>query len=257
MNTQNLTRQSLVNQPIATYRTLRLSLAILAILFPIILAMGAYLRAGLPLAGSISEYYHYFDVVKQEFGKGVMRDALVGLLCGQATLLFAYKGFTRLEDYALNIAGVMAVGLAVTPMRWPSPSAFDPFSPHGAFAAAFFVSIAYVCIWRAKDTLPLIADEKLRKNYARIYKILGASMIVLPLVIWGLLYYLPLKKSVIFFIEVGSVYTFATYWLVKSSEAKISGLDKKAAAGELTVSQHGIKDMFRDLPVQQSGSVEN
>lgn len=248
--------QNRIEQSTATYRTLRLSLAILAISFPIILALGAYLRAGLPLAGSISEYYHYFDAVKQEFGKGVMRDALVGLLCGQATLLFAYKGFTRLEDYALNIAGVMAVGLAVTPMRWPSPSAFDPFTPHGVFAALFFISIAYVCIWRAKDTLHLIADEKLRKNYARIYKILGAGMIVLPLIIWGLLYYLPLKKSVIFFIEVGSVYTFATYWLVKSSEAKTSGLDKKAADGELSVPEHGIKDIFRELPVQQNNSAQ-
>lgn len=251
MKTQNLVEQSTL-----TYRTLRLSLAVLAISFPIILALGACLRAGLPLAGSISEYYHYFDAVKQEYGKGVMRDALVGILFAQAALLFAYKGFTRLEDYALNIAAVMAVGLAVAPMRWPAPSAIDPFTPHGIFAAIFFVSIAYVCIWRAKDTLHLIVDEKLRKSYARIYKLLGAAMIVLPIIIWGLLYYLPLKKSVIFFIESASVYTFATYWLIKSSEAKISGLDKKAASGALVVPAHSIRDMFRDLPVQQSVSSE-
>jgi len=244
--------QILIKQSANTYKTLRLSLAVIAISFPIILAVGAYLIANLPLAGSISEYYHYFDVQRQEYGKGVMRDALVGSLFAQAALLFVYKGFTRLEDYALNIAAFMAVGLAVAPMRWPAPSAIDPFTPHGVFATVFFVSIAYVCIWRAKDTLNLIADEKLRKNYARIYKIQGTAMLVLPLVIWGFLYYLPLKRSVIFFIETGSIYTFASYWLVKSHEAKNSGLDKKVADGELSMPVHGIGDVFRDLPVQQN-----
>jgi len=245
MKTQNLSQQST-----ATYRTLRLGMVVLGFSFPIILAVGAYLRAGLPLAGSISEYYHYFDVTKQEYGRGVMRDALVGLFFAQAVLLFVYKGFTRLEDYALNIAGLAAAGLALFPMRWPAPSAFDPLSPHGIFAAIFFVSIAYVCIWRSKDTLHLISDEKLRQGYARIYKILGILMLVLPAMIWAWLYFLPLKKSVIFFIEAGSIYTFATYWLIKSNEAKKSGLDQKTAQGELSVPEHGIKDMFRELPVQ-------
>lgn len=244
--------QNLITQPAATYRTLRIGLAILAISFPIVLALGAYLRAGLPLAGSISEYYHYFDPIKQEYGKGVMRDLLVGLLFAQAALLYAYKGFTKLEDYALNIASFAAAGLALFPMRWPAPSAFDPFSPHGVFAGVFFVSIAYVCIWRAKDTLHLIVDETLRKKFTRIYKLLGAAMIVLPAIIWGLLYFDPLKKSVIFFIEAGSIYTFATYWLVKSYEAKLSGLDKKVAVGDLVAPQHGIKDMFRELPLVDS-----
>ncbi|GGY78594.1 hypothetical protein GCM10011613_24120 [Cellvibrio zantedeschiae] len=242
--------QKLPNQSAGTYRTLRNGLALLAFLFPILLALGAYVRAGLPLAGSISEYYHYFDPVKQEYGRGLMRDLLVGLLCGQAALLFVYKGFTRLEDYALNIAGIAATGLALFPMRWPAPSAFDPFSTHGVFAAIFFISIAYVCIWRANDTLHLIVDEKVRKSYARIYKLLGILMLVLPALVWAWLYYLPLKKSLIFFIEMGSVYTFATYWVLKSREAKMSGLDEQAATGNLSVPDHSIKDMFRELPVQ-------
>jgi hypothetical protein len=244
--------QNLSQQSVSTYHTLRLSLALLAISFPIVLALGAYLIAGLPLAGSLSEYYHYFDEAKQEYGKGVMRDALVAFLCAQGALLFAYKGFTRLEDYALNIAGFMAVGLALVPMRWPAASAIDPFTPHGIFAGIFFVSIAYVCIWRAKDTLSLIADEKLRKNYARVYKILGVAMLVLPLIVWGLVSFLQLKKSVIFFIEAASIYTFAAYWLIKTSEAKISGVDQKAAAGELSVPTHTFKNMFSNLPVQQA-----
>jgi|GEM_PF-1372629 len=42
----------------------------------------------------------------------------------------------------------------------------------------------------------------------------------------------------------------ATYWLIKSNGAKKSGLDQKKAQGELSVPEHGIKDMFRELPVQ-------
>lgn len=99
-----------------------------------------------------------------------------------------------MEDYALNVAGLAAAGLALFPMRWPAPSAFDPFTPHGTFAAIFFVSIAYVCIWRSKDTLHLISDEKLRQGYARIYKILGILMLVLPAMIWAWLYFFAVKK---------------------------------------------------------------
>lgn len=243
----------LSQQTAATYRSLRLSLAFLALGFPIVLAVGGYLRAGLPLAASMSEYYHLFDGSSSEFGKGVMRDVFVGILFAEAALLFAYKGYTQFEDTALNIASVMAMGVALAPMAWPVLPNAAPFSfsAHGIFAALFFVSLAYVCIWRARDTLHLIHDEKIRKRYQKIYKFLGGAMIILPLIVWMLVSYLPFKNSAVFFVEVTSIYVFATYWLVKSHEASTTNLDKKAAAGQLQVPPHQLTDMFSPLPVTQ------
>ena len=241
----------LTQQISATYRTLRLTLAVLALGFPIVLALGGYLGAHLPLAASMSEYYHLFDPVKFEYGKGVMRDAFVGILFAEAALLFAYKGFTRLEDNALNIASAMAIGVAVVPMSWPVALDAGPFSftPHGIFAALFFVSLAYVCIWRAQDTLYLLHDHALRTRYKRIYRFLGGAMVISPVMVWLLISCLPLKKSAVFFLEVTSIYVFAAYWIVKSHEASKTNLDRKAAAGELYVPPHNFTDMFRSLPV--------
>src|SRR6185436_4551827 len=123
MKTKNLS-----NQAAATYRMLRYGLAGIAFAFPIVLWIGGYLRAELPLAGSMSAYYHD--------GAGVMRNEFVGILFAVGALLFAYQGYSEFEDWALNFAGIFALGIAVFPMKWPE-STDSSFSLHGAFAISF------------------------------------------------------------------------------------------------------------------------
>jgi hypothetical protein len=235
----------------STYRALRLGLAALALSYPLVLSVGAWLLVHLPLARSLSEYYHVFDPARLEYGKGVMRDAFVGLLFAQAALLYAYKGYTKLEDWALNLAAVMAVGIAIFPMAWPDPDGGFSVSLHGGCAALFFVGIAYVCIFRAQDTLSLVADEKRRKRYRFIYRLQGLAMLLLPLVIMLIYSFSTRNNSAIFWIELSSIYTFASYWLVKSHEAQSSQLEQKAAAGQLQVPAHNLRDSFRPLPVME------
>src|SRR5262245_28860273 len=153
MKTKNLS-----NQVTATYKMLRLGLAVIAFAFPLVLWIGGYLRAELPLAGSMSAYYF------ENGGAGVMRNEFVGILFAVGALLFAYQGYSRFVDMALNVAGVLALGIAIFPMKWPE-STGSSFSLHGACAISFFVCIAYVCIWRAGDTLPLIKDVAMRERY--------------------------------------------------------------------------------------------
>jgi hypothetical protein len=261
--------KDLSKQIAATYKVLRLGLAVLAFAFPPILAGGGFLLAGLPLAGSLSAYYHYHPIESPRLdkggidqsvpaqgvaskdipGQGVMRNVFVGILFAVGGLLFAYQGFSRLEDYVLNLAGILAWGVALFPMSWAEGTKDSSFSLHGTFAIAFFISIAYVCIFRSGDTLPLIEDDAIRNRYLKTYRLLGGAMVGLPLVAWAFLSLSPWRTSVIFFVELAGIYVFATYWVVKSHEASKTRMDEKATRGELRVPPHGVSDVLRQLPV--------
>jgi hypothetical protein len=243
---------NLIGQSTRTYRTLRLLLFYLAIVFPLILSIGGYIFAKVPLAGSMSAYYHvshqYFD--QNVAGQGLMRDWFVGFLFAMGILLIVYRGYSYLEDWALNIAGILAMGVALFPMEWLPSKNQSLVSIHGACAISFFVCIAYVCIYRAKDTLTLISDEKTRKKYTNIYNFFGSAMIIIPLLTWLLISNSPLSKSLIFFIESAGVYVFAFYWFFKNRETESTDLDRKITLGQISVATNSLSDVFRALPVR-------
>jgi hypothetical protein len=58
MKTKNLS-----NQIAATYKMLRLGLAVMAFAFPLLLWIGGHFLADLPLAGSMGAYYHASDAL--------------------------------------------------------------------------------------------------------------------------------------------------------------------------------------------------
>jgi hypothetical protein len=239
--------KDLSNQIAATYKMLRLGLAVMAFAFPLVLWIGGHFLADLPLAGSMSAYYHASDALHP--GQGVMRNEFVGILFAIGALLFVYQGYSHLEDYALNLAGVLALGIALFPMKWPTEPNDSSFSLHGTCAISFFVCIAYVCIWRAGDTLPLIHDVTIRKRYLRTYQFLGGAMVLCPVFAWVLISRMPSHNSAIFFVELAGIYVFATYWVIKSHEASKTNVDEKACLGKLRVKPHGLSDVLRPLPV--------
>lgn len=241
--------KDLSDQMSATYKMLRLGLAVMAFAFPLILWIGGHLRADLPLAGSMSAYYHANGTEDASPGKGVMRNEFVGILFAVGAILFVYQGYSQLEDFALNLAGVLALGVALFPTRWPAGSNGSSFSLHGAFAVSFFVCIAYVCIWRAGDTLSLISDAATRERYRRTYQVLGWAMVISPLVAWLLISSLPYRESVIFIVELAGIYVFAIFWVIKSNEASKTKVDERATRGEVRAQPHGPSDVLRSLPV--------
>jgi hypothetical protein len=228
--------KDLSNQISATYKMLRLGVAVIAFAFPLLLWIGGHLFAGLPLAGSMSAYYYT-----------VMRDTFVGILFAVGVILFVYQGYTRFEDWALNLAGGLALGIALFPMALPSKPSHNPFSLHGVCAVSFFLCIAYVCIFRASDTLSLIPDRA--ACYRRWYKILGYAMVALPVIAWILISGMPGQKSAIFFVELVGIYVFATYWVIKSHEVSQTDSDRKAALGKLRVEPHGLSAAVRTLSI--------
>ena len=227
----------------ATYRALRWGTAILGLALPPLLWIGARVLAGDPLQDSMSAYYYT-----------VMRDELVGVLFAVGSLLVLYKGYTWLEDWALNLAGVFLAGVALFPTG--SSAAGAAGSPiHGSFAVLFFVSIAYVCVFRASDTLVLIPEQAVANRFRRIYQLLGMLMIFSPLLAVLLDYLLQpgsRARSSIFFIEAAGVYVFAAYWIVKSIEVARTGSETLAARGKLSTRRHGVGDAFKRIPVERA-----
>src|SRR5216684_1487516 len=132
---------------LGTYFSLRIGIAIVAMLFPFILWIGGRLYVGLPLQDSMSAYYH------ASINQTSMRDWFVGILFAVGIFLNLYKGYSNSENIALNFAGILAVGIAIFPMQWNCGTDCSWFSIHGLCAVLFFFCIAFVCIRCASDTL--------------------------------------------------------------------------------------------------------
>jgi hypothetical protein len=182
----------------------------------------AYPHYALP--NSISGYYHT-----------AARNLLVGALVAIGLTLVVYNGFNRLENLALNVAGVAAVGVAFFPCK-SDPGATDGSTTgswaHGVFALIAFGCIGAVAVLFGSDTVRLLSDQRLRQRFRLVYRILGVAMIVLPLVV------LFITRAVhdthaTFFVETAALYAFAGYWLTKTIEYRMTNAERDAVRGTL------------------------
>lgn len=207
---------------LATYLSLRYGVAIIGALLPLTLWFWGAAK-GIELQNSMSAYYHAISLT---LGYS-MRDWFVGILFAIGISLILYKGFSRRENVALNIAGILAVCVALFPMNWNNGDETASISIHGTCAVLFFVCISYVCIKCAKETLFLLNNEVLERKYGNIYKILGIGMLLSPLIALIITFLFQQLSSYTFFVEAVGVWIFATYWIIKSRELSITQADKK------------------------------
>jgi hypothetical protein len=202
----------------ATYRVLRLGLGSTAIALPLTLWLVGLVR-GVPLQGSMSEYYNTD-----------MRDVFVGVLFAAGAGLFLYRGFSRIEDWVLNLAGLFGIGVAIFPVRADA----GDLTLHGTCAVLFFVCLAYVAVFRATDTLTLVTDAKRVKRYKSIYRSLGIAMLALPAIAAILVSAFEFDraegetKRVVFFVEFAAIWAFGAFWLVKSHEIRRTQKDQES-----------------------------
>lgn len=216
----------------STYFSLRIGVAILGLIFPLLLWVGGK-RAGFPLEPSMSAYYHATAAAPDEpvapcktgsastvQEAGTMRDWFVGILFAVGAMLYVNKGFSDKENLALNIAGLMAVGIALFPMSW-SCSASGWFSMHGACAVAFFLCIAFVCEFCSEETVKYLDNDDLKAKFRTRYKALAITMLVSPLLAVAINLFSRHVSHLLFWIEAFGIWSFATFWLVKSHEIRI------------------------------------
>ncbi len=225
-----------------TYRALRWGTAILGLALPWVLWIGGFLD-GRRLMPSMSAYYH--SGVRNEF---------VGMLCAVSALLVLYRGYTSLENWALNLAGTFLVGVALVPM---DPETERVVTAHGTFAVLFFACIAYVCLFRASDTLSLLHDPSQAARFRRTYRALGLAMLASPIlaaILEGVLQPGGRGRSFIFFVEAAGVYVFAAYWLVKTYEVGLTHSEALAMRGQLVSRPRrarALRGLFAERPVER------
>jgi uncharacterized RDD family membrane protein YckC len=118
----------------STYLALRYGMAVIAFAFPLLLLVAGLLN-GLPLQGSMSEYYW-----ESNGGDPPVRIWFVGGLFAIGSFLFLYKGYTPGENWALNVAAVCAICVALFLMCWERWSECPSFSWHGfsPFVSSYF-----------------------------------------------------------------------------------------------------------------------
>jgi hypothetical protein len=230
---------------LSTYIKLRLGMVVFAALLPFVLWIGGRIFADLPLQGSISAYYHA--------GHSAMRDVFVGVLFAVGIFLYLYKGYSPLENWALNFAAIFVVGVAIFPMQWDCGETCSKISLHGSLAVLFFLSIGYVCIFRSGDTLDLMKDKVKAARYKKAYKLQGTAMVVLPLIAVALSWLLRRHSewdSTIFLVETVGVLVFASYWCVKTLEIKVTNSESLAMDRRLKMQRYKKSDFFKQVSLE-------
>ena len=214
----------------ATYFLWRRWMAMLALAVPVVLWLGGAVFGtdGVLPNASISDYYFRPG--------GWVRDFFVAAMCAIGINLYFYQGYSQREDLALDLAGVCAALVGLSPTG--AGDAADTSLPrlfgvpwlHQAAAVILFVTMAYVCVFESRCTVHLLQDTKAQGRYTATYRLLGVLMILVPLTVFLIGNPHDGQSRWIFFVEAFGVWIFASYWLVKSREVATI-LGRQASAG--------------------------
>jgi hypothetical protein len=128
-------------------------------------------------------------------------------------------------------------------------------TPHGVLTILFFLCIAYVCVFRASDTLGLMKDSACERRYRRTYRLLGILMVLSPLPAAILAHLLQASSSIIFFAEASGVWVFAFYWIVKGCELRKTDADTQGTERRLVARAYSLRDLFRTIRVEAGKDV--
>ncbi len=213
------TSQRLLRHVFDTYNTLRLGMAAIAFAFPILLYVVGRLNS-LPLQGSMSAYY--WASIE---GDPPVRVWFVGCIFAIGSFLFLYKGYTSSENWALNVAAVLIILVALFPMSWKCGSELGHcpnVNPHSWFAIAFFGCIAYVALGEAGKTLDDVQDQALKQRYKIAYWFTRAFLVIFPVA--AVIAHLLTRNwdTLTYSLELAGIWAFAFFWLVKSLELRRS-----------------------------------
>jgi len=164
-----------------------------------------------------------------------MRNWFVGILFVVGVCLYLIKGFSEWEDILLNIAGILAVCVAIFPMPW-TDGKVSGFPKHYVSAVTFFIFIAFVCMFCSGKTLKYMPNipnrEKIIARYRLLYRVLAISMALSPVAAYAFNEFTR-QNSLGFWAEAFGIWAFGIYWLVKRKELRLSDVERRALKGDV------------------------
>jgi hypothetical protein len=89
-----------------------------------------------------------------------MRNVFVGIMCEIGVFLWSYKGYDWRDAVAGTITAVCAIGIALFPIAPDTGATASQITIgdiHTAFAAVFFLTLAYFALVLFRKTSPLCA----------------------------------------------------------------------------------------------------
>lgn len=205
-----------------TFRKLRRAIGWLGMGLPVVLILLSLLPYfDTQIQPSISDYYYTH-----------FREIFVGVLCAVSLFLIRYEGhkgnvFWKNDDRMTNIAGLMALGVAIFPTNRDDGAYFEkmyslvPHSAdwvgqlHYAFAAAFFVILAVMSIkvftLGQKDN-PEVQESSWNENH--IYRICGYIMLMCVAFI-PVNMVVKIHSHTTLIMETVALFAFGISWLIK------------------------------------------
>ncbi|HEV2147506.1 MAG TPA: hypothetical protein VGR37_08905 [Longimicrobiaceae bacterium] len=230
MSEDSKSADELQEHMLGTYDSLRTGLWVIGAALPLIVLFAGGILHHVWFEPSVSDYYHTDHKIRFF----TTRDFFVGGLLAVGACLYLYKGFSTRENVALNLAGGLAAVVALFPNAG-SESDDSVSVVHATAAVLFFLCLAYVSVFRSRDTLRLLPPDR-RPHYAQRYVWTGMAMFLMPLTAVVLSYVMePLSpfRTVIFWVETAGVWAFAWYWRIKTREMRESRAEKRGLDAEL------------------------
>jgi cytochrome bd-type quinol oxidase subunit 2 len=202
-----------------SYIDIRRTIGWLGILLPFVLLPGAMaLGSSDGPQPSISHYYYTN-----------MREIFVGTLCAVSLFLFTYRGYSRMDNIASNLAGLFGLGVALFPTDlisgYPGQAALTCLTPdfeqhatvHFICAGLFFLTLALMSLFlftRSRYTRERQTPQKRRRNV--VYVVCGLVMIAC--IAWLAIYlntHEDDQTPTVFVLETVSLLAFGLSWLTK------------------------------------------
>jgi hypothetical protein len=192
-----------------SYLFLRRAIGFIGVALPVVLIIGNLLLDGGNLLNSISGYYY-----------SEMRDVYVGSLCAIGVFLLSYRGYSRTDDVAGNVAAVAAIGVALfptTPYDHATRTDQSIGALHILFAAAFFLTLAYFCLilfTRTDKAHP--TQRKAQRNRAYVVSGVVILFCLALIVVFGFFLDAQTRSThITLWLESVATVAFGVAWLIK------------------------------------------
>lgn len=200
--------------------TLQLIIGALAVLLPVTLIIAAGFFSNCDtVQPSISAYYHTGG-----------RDLFVGILCAVGVAMFAYKGYSRYDNFFATVAAVAAICVAFFPTSVCHPMGqciVDVIDTgwknvvHLLAASTLFIVLAIFCIVIFTITDEDASHGRLLRN--KIYYGCGIVILISIIIIALSMNIKGFPQSivgfpVVFFFETVALLAFSMSWLTKSEK---------------------------------------